>query len=129
MSTANREKKRRVSYFVGLDNYDDSENENKNDKNKKEQEEIYGWDLFRFIPLKAKTGSMVETRLYELCLQIIRVIAYASIFTIVIVSGVIAKSTILFAISQLERKDRLIYCEYNEYGEKTFNLSAEKYEY
>lgn len=35
MSTADREKKRRVSYFVGLNDCDDSENENENDKNKK----------------------------------------------------------------------------------------------
>ncbi|XP_057328446.1 chitin synthase chs-2-like isoform X1 [Microplitis mediator] len=114
MSTIDREKKRRISYFIGLNDDNDSENENEDDNSNKEQDEIYGWDLFRYIPPKSKAGSMVDMRLYEGCLQIIRILAYIIIFIIILASGIIAKATILFAVSQIARTDKLLYCEYNE---------------
>ncbi|KAK0162509.1 hypothetical protein PV327_006282 [Microctonus hyperodae] len=104
------ERQRKISYLA---EFDESTSENENE-NTEEQEEIYGWDLFRSFPTKSKSGSAIDNTLYERILQIIKSLTYLIIFTMVLGGNILSKCTILLMTSQIGRKEPLFYCEYNE---------------
>lgn len=73
-------------------------------------ESTRGWDVFRNPPPKIDSGSMANQRCLEMTMQVLKVFAYLITFIIVLVSGVVAKGTLLLMTSQL-REDRVIpYC-------------------
>lgn len=68
------------------------------------------WDVFRDPPLKIDSGSMADQRCLDITVQITKLIVYLLVFVIVLVSGVIAKGTILFMTSQLRSERVIFYC-------------------
>ncbi|CAL1678462.1 unnamed protein product [Lasius platythorax] len=74
--------------------------------------ETKGWDVFRNPPLKTDSisGSMANQKCLERMVQVIKVLVYLLVFVIVLGSGVVAKGTILFMTSQLQRDRKIFYC-------------------
>ncbi|XP_070172648.1 chitin synthase chs-2 isoform X2 [Polyergus mexicanus] len=74
--------------------------------------ETKGWDVFRNPPLKTDSisGSMANQKCLERMVQVIKVLVYLLVFIIVLGSGVVAKGTILFMTSQLQRDRKIFYC-------------------
>ncbi|XP_029159591.1 chitin synthase chs-2 isoform X1 [Nylanderia fulva] len=74
--------------------------------------ETKGWDVFRNPPLKTDSisGSMANQKCLERMVQMIKVLVYLLVFVIVLGSGVVAKGTILFMTSQLQRDRKIFYC-------------------
>ncbi|XP_011267852.1 chitin synthase chs-2 isoform X1 [Camponotus floridanus] len=74
--------------------------------------ETKGWDVFRNPPLKLDSisGSMANQKCLERMVQVIKVLVYLLVFIIVLGSGVVAKGTILFMTSQLQRDRKIFYC-------------------
>ncbi|CAA9997012.1 unnamed protein product [Nesidiocoris tenuis] len=73
-------------------------------------QETKAWDVFRVLPPKTESGSMENQACLEFTVKILKVIAYLATFIIVLGSGVISKTAILFMTSHI-RPDRVIpYC-------------------
>ncbi|BES88625.1 chitin synthase [Nesidiocoris tenuis] len=91
-------------------------------------QETKAWDVFRVLPPKTESGSMENQACLEFTVKILKVIAYLATFIIVLGSGVISKTAILFMTSHI-RPDRVIpYCNKDLGRDKQFvvNLPAEE---
>ncbi|XP_014282325.1 chitin synthase chs-2 isoform X2 [Halyomorpha halys] len=91
-------------------------------------QETKGWDVFRVLPPKTDSGSMENQACLEFTVKILKIIAYLVTFTIVLISGVMAKLSVLFITSQL-RPDRVVsYCNKDLGRDKQFivNLPPEE---
>ncbi|XP_074029888.1 hyaluronan synthase-like protein kkv isoform X2 [Leptinotarsa decemlineata] len=83
-------------------------------------QETKGWDVFRDPPSKEVSSSMADQKCLELTVKILKVVAYLVTFVIVLVSGVIAKGTLLFMTSQLKADKIITYCNRELGREKQF---------
>ncbi|XP_014204894.1 uncharacterized protein LOC106636864 [Copidosoma floridanum] len=81
------------------DNYDDGA-----------EDEFVLWDSFKCTESPPRTGSMVEKRGYEALLQVIKSILYGLLLVVILAGSVIAKSSALFATSQLSGRS-VPYCD------------------
>ncbi|XP_047516301.1 chitin synthase chs-2 isoform X2 [Pieris napi] len=86
-------------------------------------QETKGWDVFREFPPKQDSGSMESQKCLEFTVRILKILAYAITFIVVLASGVVAKGTILFMTSQLRKDRRLAYCNRNLGRDKQFVVS------
>lgn len=85
--------------------YDDAE-----ELDHRTAQETKGWNLFREIPVKQESGSMVSTKWIDFCVKALKLLAYIFIFTIVLGSAVISKGTLLFITSQLKKDRQIVHC-------------------
>ncbi|XP_061707236.1 chitin synthase chs-2 isoform X2 [Cydia pomonella] len=85
--------------------------------------ETKGWDAFREFPPKQDSGSMESQKCLEFTVRLLKILAYAVTFVVVLGSGVIAKGTVLFMTSQLRKDRRLAYCNRNLGRDKQFIVS------
>ncbi|XP_014369973.2 chitin synthase chs-2 isoform X2 [Papilio machaon] len=86
-------------------------------------QETKGWDVFREFPPKQDSISMETQKWLEFTVRMLKVLAYAVTFIVVLASGVIAKGTVLFMTSQLKKDRRIAYCNRNLGRDKQFIVS------
>ncbi|XP_038211591.1 chitin synthase chs-2 isoform X1 [Zerene cesonia] len=86
-------------------------------------QETKGWDVFREFPPKQDSGSMESQKCLEFTVRVLKILAYAVTFIVVLASGVIAKGLVLFMTSQLKKDRRLAYCNRNLGRDKQFVVS------
>ncbi|XP_046403163.1 chitin synthase chs-2 isoform X1 [Ischnura elegans] len=82
--------------------------------------ETKGWDSFRVLPPESDSGSMADQHCLEFTLRILKVLAYLLTFGIVLVSGVVAKGSLLFMTSQIRPGRVSEYCNKDLGREKRF---------
>lgn len=80
------------------------------------EEEIEGWDVFKYFPLRLKTGSRADTRLVDNLVKLAKALTYVVLFLLVLCGGVLAKLTIIFSASQISDDGAVAYCDYNDFG-------------
>lgn len=73
-------------------------------------QETKGWNLFRDIPVKQESGSMVSTKWIDFFVKTLKLLAYVFVFTFVLGSAVISKGTLLFITSQLKKDRQVVHC-------------------
>ncbi|XP_072936714.1 chitin synthase chs-2-like [Epargyreus clarus] len=73
-------------------------------------QETKGWNLFREIPVKKESGSMVTTKWIDTSVKILKLLAYISVFVAVLGSAVISKGTLMFITSQLKKDREIFHC-------------------
>ncbi|XP_047986974.1 chitin synthase chs-2-like [Leguminivora glycinivorella] len=83
---------------------------NDEDFDQRTAQETKGWDLFLEIPVKKESGSMATTEWIDFSVKILKVLAYIAVFSIVLGAAVIAKGTLLFITSQLNKDREIIIC-------------------
>lgn len=76
--------------------------------------------MFRDPPLKQDSESMAQQKCLDMCVKILKIVAYLLTFVIVLASGVISKVTLLFMTSQLNPAKVTPYCN-KELGKHTQN--------
>lgn len=73
--------------------------------------ETKGWDVFRVLPPEQDSSSeAMNKRCMAITVRILKVIAYAVCFCIVLGGAVISKATILFMTSQIKPNKRILHC-------------------
>ncbi|CAG4998332.1 unnamed protein product [Parnassius apollo] len=92
-------------------------------KSQRTVQETKGWDVFREFPPKQDSISMETQQWLEFTVRLLKVLAYAVTFIVVLGSGVIAKGTVLFMTSQLKKERRIAYCNRNLGRDKQFIVS------
>jgi chitin synthase len=65
------------------------------------------WDVFRDLPPRSDSGSMTNQACLEFTVRVLKILAYIVTFAIVLICGVIAKSSMFFMTSQI-RADRVV---------------------
>ncbi|XP_068620828.1 chitin synthase chs-2 isoform X2 [Battus philenor] len=85
--------------------------------------ETKGWDVFREFPPKQDSISMETQKWLEFTVRLLKILAYAVTFIVVLASGVTAKGTVLFMTSQLKKDRRIAYCNRNLGRDKQFIVS------
>ncbi|XP_041976405.1 chitin synthase chs-2-like [Aricia agestis] len=85
--------------------YDDTE-----DLDQRTAQETKGWNLFREIPVKKESGSMVSTAWVDTSVKVLKLVAYIVVFTLVLGSAVLAKGALLFVTSQLKKGREISHC-------------------
>ncbi|CAG9784364.1 unnamed protein product [Diatraea saccharalis] len=90
--------------------YDNTLYDDFDELNERTVQETKGWNLFREIPIKKESGSMVEKRWIDTSLQILKLLAYIVVFAVVLGSAVVAKGTLLFITSQLKKGRQIPHC-------------------
>ncbi|XP_075147009.1 hyaluronan synthase-like protein kkv isoform X1 [Haematobia irritans] len=83
-------------------------------------QETKGWDVFRDPPIKIETGSTANQECLELTVKILKIVAYIITFIVVLAGGVMAKGTVLFMTSQLNKDKRVEFCNKDLGRDKTF---------
>ncbi|KAL0894833.1 hypothetical protein ABMA27_013353 [Loxostege sticticalis] len=73
-------------------------------------QETKGWNLFREIPVKKESGSMVSTEWIDVSVKILKLLAYVVVFTATLGSAVVSKGTLLFITSQLKKDRAIVHC-------------------
>ncbi|KAL4708136.1 hypothetical protein ACJJTC_009915 [Scirpophaga incertulas] len=73
-------------------------------------QETKRWNLFREIPVKKESGSMVSTAWIDASVKILKLLAYVIVFALVLGSAVLAKGTLLFITSQLKKGRAIPHC-------------------
>ncbi|XP_072936717.1 chitin synthase chs-2 isoform X2 [Epargyreus clarus] len=86
-------------------------------------QETKGWDVFREFPPKQDSVSMEQQKCLEMTVRMLKILAYAVTFLVVLGSGVIAKGTMLFMTSQIKKDRRLAFCNQNLGRDKQFIVS------
>lgn len=86
-------------------------------------QETKGWDVFREFPPKQDSGSMESQKCLEFTVRMLKIAAYIVVFVMVLSSGVIAKGTMLFMTSQIQKDRRIAYCNRNLGRDKQFIVS------
>ncbi|XP_039765061.1 chitin synthase chs-2-like [Pararge aegeria] len=85
--------------------YDDND-----DLDQRTAQETKGWNLFREIPVKKESGSMVSYSWVETGVKFLKFLAYIITFAAVLGSAVISKGTLLFITSQLKKGRHISHC-------------------
>ncbi|XP_063838675.1 chitin synthase chs-2-like [Ostrinia nubilalis] len=80
------------------------------DPDQRTAQETKGWNLFREIPVKKESGSMISTEWVDTSVKILKLLAYIVVFLAVLGSAVICKGTLLFITSQLKKGREIIHC-------------------
>nr|XP_031837547.1 chitin synthase chs-2-like [Nomia melanderi] len=105
------------SLFADFENYDDDFSELKNGSTIPQQsieQNILSWDVFKHFPLKKESESMQNNKwLGSFVLRIIKFFMYGIIFCIVFCCILIAKSAVLFAVSQLDEEHSVNFYDYS----------------
>nr|XP_018916999.1 PREDICTED: uncharacterized protein LOC109044007 isoform X3 [Bemisia tabaci] len=86
-------------------------------------QETKGWDVFRDLPPRHDSGSMASQKCLEFTVKILKVITYLATFVIVLVCGVLAKSTVFLMTSQLRANRVVLYCNKDLGRDKQFVAS------
>lgn len=76
------------------------------------QKDVPPWDVFQCFPPQPESGSMRRNK-FEVMVWILKLLIYGVLFIIVLCSSVVAKSAVLFATSQLQRRPSVLYCHQN----------------
>ncbi|KZC15104.1 Chitin synthase 8, partial [Dufourea novaeangliae] len=84
------------------------------------------WDAFKHFPLKGKNASMQNNKWINYFMCIVKLLMYGIIFCIVLCCGLIAKCTVLFAISQLDEEQSVQFCDYYEDIDEKLNAKISK---
>ncbi|KAG7202391.1 hypothetical protein KM043_018708 [Ampulex compressa] len=111
MSKAGRESVLRRSFIGYEDEYEDSFSEFEDNDDEAPQKDVPPWDMFKCFPPTSKTGSMQENRCLSIIVRILKVFVYIFLLIVVLVSGVIAKSAMLLAVSQFPEERTIRYCD------------------
>ena len=73
--------------------------------------ETKGWDVFRVLPPEQDSSSeAMNKRCMAITVRVLKVIAYAICFIIVLGGAVISKTTILFMTSQIRPHKQILHC-------------------
>ncbi|XP_072762919.1 chitin synthase chs-2 [Anoplolepis gracilipes] len=111
MLSIKRENEPRVSVFD--DYYDKSSSDETEGEDS--QKDVPPWDMFKSFPSQIETGSVRNNKYFEIIIWILKVLIYGLLFIVVLCSGIVAKTAVLFATSQLQ-KTQLPYCNSAELG-------------
>ncbi|XP_075992369.1 chitin synthase chs-2-like [Anticarsia gemmatalis] len=102
--------------FKGLGDVSDSDSEytplfdDHDELDQRTAQEAKGWNLFREIPVKKESGSMASTSWIDTSVEILKLLSYILIFSIVLGCAVVAKGTLLFITSQLKKGKEILHC-------------------
>lgn len=78
------------------------------------QKDVPPWDMFRSFPSQIESGSEQSNRFFEITICVLKVLIYGLLFIVVLCSGIAAKTTVLFATSQLQKDHSLPHCNNSE---------------
>ncbi|KAL6424393.1 hypothetical protein ACFW04_009877 [Cataglyphis niger] len=117
MSSINRENEPRISVFDN--DYDDSSSTETDEEDS--QKDVPPWDMFKSFPSQIESGSLQSNWCFEITILFLKVLIYGLLFIVVLCSGIMAKTAVLFATSQLRKNqsisidiESLRYCNVSE---------------
>ncbi|KAI8427952.1 hypothetical protein MSG28_002272 [Choristoneura fumiferana] len=73
-------------------------------------QETKGWNLFQEIPVKTESGSMASSEWIDVSVKFLKLLAYIMVFAVVLGAAVVAKGTLLFITSQLQKDRQITHC-------------------
>lgn len=72
--------------------------------------EVKAWDMFRVLPPEQDRSAEKSEERVQAVLRFVKLLAIIIVFILVLGGGVVAKGTLLFMTSQLDRNHEVEYC-------------------